>query len=895
MYLFKKIVFLAIMLFTVLVLSQNETNNWYFGENAGINFKDTRPIVLNNGAMSTPAGCSSISDRNGNLLFYTNGGTIWNRNHEIMENGATLAGDINNTQTSIIIPKPNDDSTYYIFLTRVEKTTSAPLFTPGLFFAEVRFSNNKPLGEVTIRSSRLLNTTTERLTAIHDIESESIKVVAFGSENADGDPKDTFFVFNIDENGINRTPIKSKVNIIKSSKGGMKFTPDGKKIALADYDGNNIYIYNFNNTDSSIAFDFSISPNVPFSTLFPYSVEFSPDSRIIYFTAENASFCILFKYLLYSVDPLYEKQGIASSSDYRFGDLQLASNGKIYVANYFPETPINSIETISVINDPENEEDSGFSLSSFNLNPNASYKGLPNFISSFLRNRIITENKCVEETFEFYTDSYMPIDSILWEFGDGSTSTELTPTHIYNVSGGYVVNATITYNNRDYLIQKKIEVYAKPLINSNETLTQCDTDYDGVSLFNLYNIEDKVINLNRDFEYFFYNSNNNALNDINPIESPENYINKSNPEELFVRIVTPEGCYTISNFFIENTNSDLLNSADIYVCENSDNIDNNGIARFDLSLKESEIRTQFNIPASSKVNFYSTFSDAQTKVNPPFLFVNTTSTTLWFRIETSNNDCAGIGSFNAIVNSAIVLDIEDSYTICYSNEDSSINLDGNQTNDAWEWKDSNGNIISTNQKISISTPGNYSLTAYKTENNLLCSRTEYFDVRLPNPMAFYEVKTENNQIFASINGFGVYEFSIDGINYFGNGKEYTFSNVKAGIYTLHVKDVNDCEQPISQQVAFIGYPRYFTPNNDGINDYWKIEGISNDLYISGDIYIYDRYGRSLYFMDLTTNLHGWDGTFNGKKLASNDYWFKATLTDNENNTFTKTGHFSAKY
>ena len=886
MFLFKKIFFLTIILSSFLVLSQNETSNWYFGKNAGINFKNTQETVLKNGAMNTPAGCSSISDRNGNLLFYTNGKTVWNKNHEIMKNGTNLAADITNSQTSIIIPKPNDNNTYFIFLTREKKSTN-PLLTSGLFYAQVEFSNQNPLGEVTIKSTRLLNTTTERITAIHDAENQSIKVIAFGSEKTDtNSPKDTFFVFNIDKNGLNRTPTTTKEKEIESVAGAMKISPDGTKIAIAD--AKIIHLYNFNINNSSISFYKSINTNF----LRPHGIEFSQDSKILYFTISGS----IFKYLIYNDNVLNEKIFIAGTSKYNYGDLQLANNGKIYVANYIPESPITSISSIGVINNPENDfNDNNFLPLAVNLESGASYKGLPNFISSFLRNRIITQNKCIEETFQFDTDSYMPIDSIYWEFGDGSTSKELKPSHQYSYSGKYLVNATITYNNIDYILQKDIEVYEKPLINDGAILTQCDADLDGISLFNLNNIKDKVINYNRDYEYSFYLSYNDAVIDNNKILNSENYINSNLSEELFVKIISPKGCYTINNFFIETTNINLIEIEPIYTCDGTDGILNNNIGSFDLRIKELEIRTQFNIPETSKVSFHATFEDAQTKLNQISSYNTVSTTLLWLRIETQNNNCSAIGYFNAIVNSKIQLDINNSYSICYSNLNSAINLDGNQNNDAWEWKENDGQIISTNQKISLDTPGNYSVTVYKTENNLTCSRTKKFTIKSPNPITFKELKTENNQIFISVIGQSDYEYSLDGINYFGNNKEYTFRNIKAGIYTLYVKDIDNCEKPINKSIAFIGYPKYFTPNNDGINDFWKIEGISKDFYTNGDIYIYDRYGKSLYFMNLTTNLNGWDGTLNGQRLASNDYWFKAILTDNQNNSFTKTGHFAIKY
>ena len=86
----KKNVILIIILifsFSLKVKSQKEVNIWYFGEYAGIDFNSGSPVALTNSAMSQYEGCATISDANGNLLFYTNGMTVWNRNHEVMENG----------------------------------------------------------------------------------------------------------------------------------------------------------------------------------------------------------------------------------------------------------------------------------------------------------------------------------------------------------------------------------------------------------------------------------------------------------------------------------------------------------------------------------------------------------------------------------------------------------------------------------------------------------------------------------------------------------------------------------------------------------------------------------------------------------------------------------------
>src|SRR5690606_27683009 len=84
---------LILLLFTFNSFAQKEANNWYFGLFAGIQFQnDGSVIAVDDGAMSTNEGCSSISDENGNLLFYTDGRTVWDRNHIIMPNGNYMAG-----------------------------------------------------------------------------------------------------------------------------------------------------------------------------------------------------------------------------------------------------------------------------------------------------------------------------------------------------------------------------------------------------------------------------------------------------------------------------------------------------------------------------------------------------------------------------------------------------------------------------------------------------------------------------------------------------------------------------------------------------------------------------------------------------------------------------------
>ncbi|WP_456376739.1 T9SS type B sorting domain-containing protein, partial [Lutibacter sp.] len=88
----------------------------------------------------------------------------------------------------------------------------------------------------------------------------------------------------------------------------------------------------------------------------------------------------------------------------------------------------------------------------------------------------------------------------------------------------------------------------------------------------------------------------------------------------------------------------------------------------------------------------------------------------------------------------------------------------------------------------------------------------------------------------------------------------------------------------------IGFPKFFTPNNDGYNDTWKVLGVNQNFYTTSLIYIFDRFGKVVAQINLKDE--GWDGLFNGEHLPATDYWFTVELIDNKGNTRTRKGHFS---
>jgi gliding motility-associated-like protein len=145
----------------------------------------------------------------------------------------------------------------------------------------------------------------------------------------------------------------------------------------------------------------------------------------------------------------------------------------------------------------------------------------------------------------------------------------------------------------------------------------------------------------------------------------------------------------------------------------------------------------------------------------------------------------------------------------------------------------------------------------------------------------------NNSITILVSGEGDYVYALNAINGVYQTSN-TFNNVTAGIYTVFVKDIkNDCGI-VEDDVSIIGYPKFFTPNGDTINDTWQIKGISEQFQPNTKVYIFDRFGKLLY--TLNSPFDSWDGTFNGKPLPTSDYWFSATLQDGR----TFKNHFTLK-
>lgn len=895
-----KLICIILLFFSLFCFSQNETNNWLFGNNVHINFSNDQINILSGSKITTPHGSSSISNENGELLFYTDGIKVWNKNHVRMLglNGSTLIGDNIGTQTSLIVPKPKSNNIYYIFSIKTYNENDDNSSSSGLYYSEVDMNLNNGTGLITSINNLLIKNVVGKITGVHHENGKDIWVVISGKKNQEDKYYDSFFSFLVHSNGI-KTPIISKISQfnIFDPFGQLKLSPDGRKLAYASNRGGT-YILEFNDKKGTVSNPrYLAMSNAPGDRTFSYGVEFSIDSQFLYIEANDLSG----KSRLYQFDLKEDRNSPAFFiyRDKKRGALQLGKDGKIYNTVNNGEGFFDGTQFLSLINKPTgiNFNEIEISENKINLNSGLSRVGLPNFIQSYFRNRIITYVGCMNRETIFLTDTYAPITAANWNFGDGNISSEIEPSHVYTSEGVYNVSVTIIINNIQIDLKKKIRVFALPKLIKNQKLIQCDDDNDGVSLFNLHNIETEISNDNT-LSFKYYKNKDDAQNDINEIVDPNNFYNETNPQTIYAKAKTINGCTDIESFTIETLFKPILPISPMTTCEDSDYETNNSKGDFDLIKKRNEIISELSLSNKDKLSFFSTKEEALKSINELPIRFNSTTTTIWVKIENAY-ECSSISPIDLIVNSPKI-NLKDNYTICINpSSHPPITLTAESSNDRFEWKDENNKVLSTNNNYTLTREGNFSLTVYKTVNGIECSNSKSFTVNYP-PSAKVEsvdvnvVNELENTVSINISGNSNYEYSLDNINFAGSGTSHSFANVQPGIATIYIKDLNKCEPSITTSASIIGFPKFLTPNNDGVNDLWKVYGVSSTFFKQIDIKVFNRFGKIIYFLNDTNAEIGWDGSLNGKLLPSNDYWFHAKLKDLNNNIIDKKGHFTLK-
>ncbi len=451
------------------LLAQKEGNIWYFGQYAGIDFNGDEPVALTNSSMDQDEGCASICDPDGNLLFYTDGMTVWNRHHNIMQNGTGLMGGISSSQSGIIVPKPGDPAIYYVF------SVPAEIGYDGLRYSVIGLTLAGGLGAVTSEKNKfLISPTMEKVTGVRHGNGKDIWVITHLWNS------DAFYAYLINEEGINTNPVISHVGATHSSPnnhthGYMKVSPDGKKLVITNRILQSFELFDFD-SNSGIVSNALLFPG---DYNYVYGLEFSPDCSKLY-VGKYSEGSRIYQFDLMAGTPqdiFASKYIVGGVSNSHLGALQLAPDHRIYMSK---NDNLVGDAYLGVINFPnEPRSDCNYIEDGFYLKGRKCIWGLPNFLQNYFIADFTYDNVCLGDTTFFRIGNTNSIVSVEWNFGDPAsgnqnTSTLLNPWHIYSAPGNYQVTLSVEYPYNDYEVSHEVLVYAVPEVDLGSDTAICN-------------------------------------------------------------------------------------------------------------------------------------------------------------------------------------------------------------------------------------------------------------------------------------------------------------------------------------------------------------------------------------------------------------------------------------
>lgn len=873
---------------TTSVQAQLQTAHWYFGKNAGLDFSSGSPVVVTDGQINTEEGCSSISDEYGDLLFYTDGRKIYDASHNIMENGTGLRGDTSSTTSAIILPLPDNCNLYYVFTIEVQDGR-VPSYRPkrGIEYNIVDMSLNGGLGAVIEKNIEVpingVQQGSERLAAISNADKTGYWIVTF----FEGD----FYAFSVTDSGIDLNPVVSPSPGIQpigpdrgwprweNDIGYLKGSPDGSKLAMGKtivdcWDGY-LTVYDFDNatgvvSNEIILFEPNPDPDPDVYRGF-YGIEFSANSKVLYAGSENyicndgESPSVFYNIWQYNLEASSVPDSKYVIENGKWGALQRGLDGKIYHVGLYsltlymgiiedPNTVYNPVTGEAPVYDPE-----GIYMGE------TTYWGLPTFLNHYFRIAITVNGLSIKEDQLYCTGELLDfsfcsqggeIQSVHWDFGDGQTSNEFYPQHQYNSPGVYTITLTLMVDGEEHIRTFDITISGPDA--ENAILETCNTG--DSQTFNLLDALPQINPTNTELSITFYQTEPDAHNNENPLP---NTFTTSTTTIVYVRAEDSNGCYVVRELELV-----IYPLPDFETETTLDACSGDFIVLSVITNPTNTVNWYGSVLGTVPLFTGSTFET-------PIL---TTTTHYWVEVVSENGCISERIEITIIIPTQELPNFNLEQLYCLNDyTDPLPTVSDNGISGTWEPSIIDTSILGTQSYVFTSIPGNCS------EVFQITLSIEVIDIITP------QFNLLTNCIFWGETLNPLPNLSDNGISGAWYPAEIDVNANTSIIYTF-TPDPNQCAEVFQTEIKTINYPKFFTPNNDGFNDFWNIPDMKDQ--IGAEIIIYDRFGKILSV--ISPQGLGWDGTYNGQPLPSTDYWFVVTCQIDEGQQRKFKAHFTLK-
>jgi gliding motility-associated-like protein len=784
---------LCLFFFSQELCAQKEGNIWYFGNHAGLDFNSGTAVPLYDGQVHTQEGVATISNSNGNLLFYTDGVTIWNQLHRVMPNGTGLPGHTSSTQSAIVVPKIGDAGRYYVF------TMDVVHGVKGLQYSVVNMALDSGRGDVETKNIPLMAGLTEKLTAVKHCNKRDVWIIAHKGAS--------YYAFLVTPLGVHLTPVISNTGsfVASATAGYLKASPDGRKIAAA-HNSTATDISDFDNATGLVSNTSNLYLPAD-STYRAYGIEFSPNGKMVYVTATFTD------RLGYGVMLLQYDVSLSSAANVRaskqiisqirnsvpYQALQIGPDGKIYVANV-------SASVLGSINFPNvYGPGCGFVSAAVQFNPlsHHSWLGLPSFIQSWFYkpDSFAVKVNCPGNTAAFQAPASAGTTSVLWDFGDpasgaDNTSTLTNPVHRFSAPGVYNVQLISFTNCGADTVRQSVQTDTLSVMLSPDTLICGDSSFLCSPL-----------------------TTGTANTFLWQDGSTTPYYRATISGLYWVEVKNKVGCIQKDSILINFQPRPLFSlGKDTSICEN-------GMLTLNAT--------------AANADSYSWNTGDQT----PSIQINKTGL---YWCETRNSGCSFRDSLLLTMKPAPVVNLGNDSTVC---EGTILSLDVTWPNADYLWQD--GTAI---PKFRITQPGTYfvqvTLNGCQRSDTLRVAYTLKPRVDLGadrslcagdsiilgstslNPSSQFRWQDGSTAPRFTVKQPGMY--SLTATNNCGSATDYTI--IEKGICGIYI-------------------PTGFTPNSDGKNDVFKVLGVKTSIEIR--LQIFNRWGQKIFeTMDKTKGWDG---------------------------------------